>query len=116
TEVAPGNLAHPAVTETPAAPFSAEAWNHAIAAGVSEASQAISGTGAQTLTAEAAPETIAADVAQHSSKVARNTSDVPAHGANGNGATRAFEHDAVTTAIDRFADSQDSGRELPPGL
>jgi CheY-like chemotaxis protein len=115
TEVAPGNLAHPALTETPAAPFSAEAWNNAIAAGVSEASQVISGTGAQTLTAEAVPETIAADVAPHSSEVAEKASDVAAHGANGNGATRTFEHDAVATALDRFAGSQDAGSELPQG-
>ncbi len=115
TEVASGNLTHAAVTETPAAPFSAEAWNNAIAAGVSEASQAISGTGAQTLTVEAAPETIVADTAERSAEVAANTSDVAVHGANGNGATRAFEHDAVTTAIDRFADSQDAGSELPQG-
>jgi CheY-like chemotaxis protein len=115
TEVLPGNLAHSTVTETPAAPFSAEAWNNAIAAGVSEASQAISGTGAQTLTAEAVPETIAADAALHSSEVAEKASDVAAHGANGNGATRPFEHDAVTTAIDRFAGSPDAGSELPQG-
>lgn len=115
TEIAPGNLAHPALTETPAAPFSAEAWNNAIAAGVSEASHAISGTGAQTLTAEAAPETIVAEVAQHSADVAEKASDVPAQGANGNGATRAFEHDAVATALDRFAGAQDAGSELPQG-
>ncbi|HZC66178.1 MAG TPA: response regulator [Candidatus Dormibacteraeota bacterium] len=123
TEVAPGSFPHLPATETPAAPFSAEAWNHAIAAGVSEVSQAPSGTGAQTLTAEAAPEAIAVDTTQHSSgrasghasEVAENTSDVAAHGANGNGGTRAFEHDAVTTAIDRFAGSQDAGGELPQG-
>ena len=115
TEVSSGNLVHAAVTETPAAPFSAEAWNNAIAAGVSEASQAISGTGAQTLTAEAAPEAIVAETAQQSSEVAGNASDVAAHGANGNGVTRAFEHDAVATALDRFAGAQDAGSELPQG-
>jgi CheY-like chemotaxis protein len=108
SEVAPGNLAHTAVTETPAAPFSAEAWNNAIAAGVSEASQAISGAGAQTLTAEAASEAAARDAAG-------SASDVAAHGANGNGVTRTFEHEAVATALDRFADSQDAGSELPQG-
>jgi CheY-like chemotaxis protein len=115
SEVAPENLAHAAVTETPAAPFSAEAWNNAIAAGVSEASQAISRTAAQTLTAEAVPETIAADAVRHSSEVAGNASDAAAHGAIGNGATRTFEHDAVATALDRFAGSQDAGSELPQG-
>jgi CheY-like chemotaxis protein len=115
SEVAPGNLAHAAVTEMPAAPFSAEAWNNAIAAGVSEASQAISGTAAQTLTAEAAPPTVAADAVPHSSEVAGDGSDVAAHGANGNGAPRTFEHEAVATALDRFADSQDTGSESPAG-
>jgi CheY-like chemotaxis protein len=115
SEVVPGNLAQAAMTETPAAPFSAEAWNNAIAAGVSEASPAISGTGAQILTAEAAPEKIAADAVPHSSEVAGNASDVAAHGASGNGATRTFEHDAVATALDRFADAQDAVSELPQG-
>jgi CheY-like chemotaxis protein len=112
SEVAPGNLAQAALTETPAVPFSAEAWNNAIAAGVSEASQAIAGTGAQTLTAEAAPE-IAADAVQHSPEVADHASEAAAHG--GNGAVRTFEHEAVATALDRFADSQDAGSELPLG-
>jgi CheY-like chemotaxis protein len=76
----------------PESPFSRDAWASAISAGTEkkEADQESSGNGAQTTTAEAPAE------------VAAETVSV---------AVASEDHDAVTTAIDRFAGSQDAAGE-----
>ncbi len=74
--------------------YSADAWDSAISAGASEAaSLALSKNGSQTLTAEAA----------HGAG-SEAAGELPA-------AALAVEHDAVATAIDRFAGSQDAQGE-----
>jgi CheY-like chemotaxis protein len=102
---------HAVASETP---FSADAW--------SSASSTVSSAGAQVLTAEAPAEVAAETVATVSNEAAGEVAnEAAAQSANGIGAetehseavtAQTFEHEAVATAIDRFAGSQDAAGEL----
>ncbi len=101
---------HAVASETP---FSAEAW--------SSASSTASSAGAQTLTAEAPAEVAVETVAAVSNEAAGEVAnEAGAQSTNGIGAetehsdavtAQTFEHEAVATAIDRFAGSQDAAGE-----
>src|SRR5271163_4468783 len=93
----PGIAAAEAIPQVTA--YSADAWDSAISGGASEAAAsseadlALSKNGSHTLTAEAAQDA-----------GSEATGELPA-------AALAVEHDAVATAIDRFAGSQDAHGE-----
>jgi CheY-like chemotaxis protein len=97
TTIDPGQVTSEAIPEVTA--YSADAWDSAISAGASEGAasseeaQALSTNGSHTLTAEHAHDA--------GSEAA---GELPA-------AALAVEHDAVATAIDRFAGSQDAQGE-----
>jgi CheY-like chemotaxis protein len=99
---------HAVASETP---FSGDAW--------SSASSTVSSAGSQTLTAEAPAEVAAETVATVSNEAAGEVAnETGAQSTNGIGAetehfeeavtAQTFEHEAVATAIDRFAGSQDA--------
>lgn len=93
----------------PHAPFSADAWSSAISAGAGEIAVAPASTAAQILTAEA-PVEVSSDVhAETRPDASTNGIAAADHSAVHH---QAFEHDAVATAIDRFAGSQDAVAEL----
>jgi len=97
TTIDPGIVTSEAIPEVTA--YSADAWDSAISAGASEgaasseAAQALSTNGSHTLTAEHA----------HDAE-SEAAGELPA-------AALAVEHEAVATAIDRFAGSQDAQGE-----